>query len=106
MEPTSPVSRRVRLTAATVAKEGRGTAREPRYALCQCGAFLGPVAREEEDSQRNSEALVKGPFGRPGGHAVTVLPRSALRAQVGDQSAADALDRLTEHRAAMAEATA
>jgi hypothetical protein len=81
-------------------RENRGTTREPRYALCECGAFLGFVPREDENSPRLFEAVVKGPFGRPSGHAVRVLRRSDLRAVVGDQSAADALDRLAAHLAA------
>lgn len=79
------------------AAERRGIAREPRYALCECGAFLGPVPREEEESPRFLSALVNGGCE---GHAPRVLARSALRAEVGDQSAADALGRLREHRAA------
>lgn len=85
----------------SVASEKRGTAREPRYALCECGAFLGPVAREDEESPMILGSLRNRPASETGPHAVRVLRRSELRDAVGDQSAADALDRRAEHYATL-----
>lgn len=58
--------------------------------------MVRPLRRDEEKSPRFSDALVKGPYGRP--HAVTVLRRSEVRDLAGNLTAADALDRLRAHR--------
>lgn len=85
----------------SAAKDYRGAAREPRYAMCDCGAMLGFVPREHEESPQFLEALVKGPSGRPDGHRATVLRRSQVRELVGDQTALEALETLAAHLAAM-----
>jgi hypothetical protein len=84
------------------AAERRGQPREPRYALCECGAFLGPVAREDEENPAIFQSPRKASDAASGGHSVRVLRRSALREAVGDQSAADALALREAHRMATA----
>lgn len=84
----------------SVAKDYRGTSREPRFLLCECGAFLGPVAREDEENPMIFESPRKASDAASGGHSVRVLRRSALREVVGDVTAADALDVLAAHRSA------
>ena len=84
-----------------MAKVGSGPRKDPLYLYCECGAFLGPASEETpmiSKRARKASYAASGPVSD--GHAVRVLARSALRAEVGDQSAADALDRLAEHRAA------
>lgn len=83
------------------AAERRGLPREPRYALCECGAFLGPVAREDEENPVIFENPRKASDAASSGHSVRVLRRSLLREAVGDQSAADALTVLQAHRSSL-----
>lgn len=83
-------------------KEGRGLRREPRYAMCDCGAFLGYVPREHEENPMILGSPRKASDAASGGHSARVLTRSEVREAVGDQSAAAALDRLQQHRTAVA----
>ena len=81
-------------------RDNRGATREPRVLTCSCGAFLGRLSPEDEESPAIFSAVVNG---RYDGHTVRVLRRSEFRAAVGEQSAADALDTLAAHLAATAE---
>lgn len=81
----------------SAAKEGRGLRREPRYAMCECGAFLGFVPREDEENPMNLESPRKASDAASGGHSARVLTRSEVREAVSDQSAATALTLLEAH---------
>lgn len=63
---------------------------------CSCGAFIGRLSGEEDEFPAIFRAVVNG---RYDGHAARMLEA------VGDQSAADALDTLQAHRAAVTAAS-
>lgn len=75
----------------------RPSQKEPRYLWClDCDVLLGPVPRQ--DSHDCSDAVVKVRRSEHP-HMVMVVRRSAVPALAGDLTAAEALDRLHEHRA-------